>query len=118
MDEPPAVTLWVERLVAAMASRVLARLLRDACPRRQRTLVMREDVGDGHAQVLALDAAALRADRAVGALRTDSDHAVAELDERVVDHTVRALQPRRRDLAEPERALQERERGADVRIRK
>src|SRR5262245_28064704 len=95
-----------------------ARLPRDPCSRGAGALVVRLDVGHGHAEVLALDAAPLRADRAVGALRADPDHAVAELDERVVDHTVRALHPRGRDLAEPKRALQERERGADVRIGK
>src|SRR6266446_10354820 len=71
-----------------------------------------------YADVLALDAATHRADRAVGALRADADHAAAELDQRVADHALRAHQPCGRDLAEPERAFQELERGADVLIRK
>src|SRR5437879_3272201 len=106
--------LGVERLVGAYLCAMASRLPCDPCPRGERAVVVRLDVGDGHAEVLALDAAALRADRAVGALRSDPDHAVAELDNRVVDHAVRALHPRGRNLAEPERALQERERGADV----
>src|SRR5437773_12236585 len=52
------------------------------------------------------------------ALRAEPDHAVAELDHRVVDRAVRAHAPRGGDLAEPERALQEREGGTDVLIRK
>src|SRR5207302_343208 len=81
-------------------------------------LIVRIDVVDVHADVLALDAATHRADRAVGALRADADHAAAELDQRVADHALRTHQPCGRDLAEPERAFQELERGADVLIRK
>src|SRR5439155_5268454 len=117
VQEAPAVARGIERLVGACARALAARLPGDPCTRGERALIVRLDVGDGHAEVLTLDAAALRADRAVGALRSDPDHAVAELDDRVVDHAVRALHPRGRNLVEPERALQERERGADVLIR-
>src|SRR5438552_11037960 len=54
---------------------------------------------------------------AVVALRADPDHAAAEREHRMVDPAVRGHEPRGRDLAEPEGALQERERGADVLIR-
>src|SRR5207244_9071806 len=86
--------------------------------RGERALVVRVDVVDVHGDVLARGAGPLRAERAMGALRAEPDHAVAELDHRVVDRAVRAHAPRGRDLAEPERALQERERGTDVLIRK
>src|SRR5437773_1811206 len=69
-----------------------------------------------HADELALDAAAHGADRAVVALPADPDQAVAELHRRMEKLAVRAHEPRGRDLAEPERALQERQRGADVLI--
>src|SRR5262249_53488059 len=115
-DKAPAVALRIERLVGVRAR--ATRLLGDPGSRGERALVVRVDVGHGHADVLALHAAALRADRGVGTLRADPDHAVAELDERVVEHAVGAFHPRARDLVEPERALQERERGSDVRIRK
>src|SRR5712691_871491 len=121
--EAPAVALEVERLVGAMrlvgaiAPDVVAQPVCDPCTRGDRALIVRIDVVDVHADVLALDAATLRADRAVVAVRADSDHAVAELDHRMADHAVRAHQPGGRDLAEPERALQEHERGADVLIR-
>src|SRR5262249_9318646 len=118
VDEAPAMPFGVERLVGVCLRAGAARLPRDACARGARALIVRLDVGYRHAEVLALDAAALGADGAVGTLRADPDHAVAELDQRVVDDTVGALQPRGRDLAEPERALQERECGADVRIGK
>src|SRR5262249_21265822 len=87
MDETPAVALGIERLVGAWLRAMAARLPRDPRTRGAAGLEVRLDVGDGHAEVLALDAAALRADGTVGALRADPDHAVAELDERVVDHT-------------------------------
>jgi hypothetical protein len=74
------------------------------------------DVVDVHADVLARVPGTLGADRVVGALRADPYHAAAELDVGVVDHAVRALHARRPDLAEPERALQERQRRADVLI--
>src|SRR5437667_9106536 len=106
--------LGVERLVDVMLSEFSG----DPCPRGARALVVRIDVGDRHADVLGLDAGTLRADRAVGAVRADPDHAVAELDQGVADHAVLAHEPRGQDLAEPERALQERERGADVLVRK
>src|SRR5438552_11140950 len=54
---------------------------------------------------------------AVVALRADPDHAAAEREHRMVDPAVRGHEPRGRDLAEPEGALQERERCADVLIR-
>src|SRR5215468_11001715 len=108
--------LGVERLVGACRRAMPTRLLCDPCPRRERTLVVRIDIVDGDADVLALDAAALGADRAVGALRSDPDHAAAELHEGVMDHAVRALHPGGRNLSESERTLEEVERGADVRI--
>src|SRR5437773_3175561 len=70
-----------------------------------------------HAETLALGAAAHAADRAVVSLPADPDQAVAELHRRMEKLAVRAHEPRGRDLAEPERALQERQRGADVLIR-
>src|SRR4029434_10672096 len=86
-------------------------------PRGDRALVVRVDVVDVHGDVLARSAGPLRAERAMGARRAEPDHAVTELDHRVVDPAVRAHAPRSQDLAEPERALQERERGTDVFIR-
>src|SRR5438093_3278641 len=118
--EAPAVAIGVERLVGAMtfvAPEVVTQPVGDPCTRGDRALMVRIDVVDVHADVLALDAAALRADRAVVALRADTDDALAELDRRMVDRAVRAHQAGGRDLAEPERALQEREGGADVLIR-
>src|SRR5439155_3278787 len=121
--EAPAVALEVERLVGAMrlvgaiAPGVVAQPVCDPCTRGDRALIVRIDVVDVHADVLALDAATLRADRAMVTLRADSDRAGAELEHRVVDRAVRGHQPRGPDLAKPERALQERERGADVEIR-
>src|ERR1700730_2971182 len=117
LEEAPAVALEVERLVGTMAG-MAVRPMRDPCTRRQRALVVGIDIGDVHADVLGLDAGTLRADRALGAVRADPDHAVAELNQCVVDRAVLAHEPRGRDLAEPERALQERERGADVLVRK
>src|SRR5713101_2344180 len=105
--------LDVERLVGVM----FAERPGDLCPRGERALLVRIDVVDVHADVLALDAGTLRTDCAVGALGADPDHAVAELDQCVVEHAVRTLHPRARNLVESERALQERERGADVLIR-
>src|SRR5215475_6054142 len=116
VDEAPAVALGVDRLVGVRLRAAAAWLPCDPRPCGERLLIVRLDVGDRHAEILALDAAALGADRAVRALRADSDHAVAELDDRVVDHAVRALHSRGRNLAKPERALQEGERGADVRV--
>src|SRR5205823_11898625 len=86
----------------------------DPCARRNRAVVMRIDVVDVHADVLARDTGTLRTDRAVSALRADPDPTVAELDGRMDDHSLLAHESRGRDLAEPERALQERQRGADV----
>src|SRR5438445_2146876 len=117
--EAPAVALGVERLVGAMtfiAPEVVAQPVGDPSTGGDRALMVRIDVVDVHADVLALDAATLRADRAVVALRADPDHAAAELEHRMVDPAARAHEPRGWDLAEPERALQERERGADVLI--
>src|SRR6185369_5112599 len=113
LEKAPAMALDVERLVDAM----LAKPPGNLCPRAERALIVRIDVVHVHADVLALDAGTLRADRAVGALGADPDHAVAELDRCVVEHAVRTFHPRARDLAESERALQEHERGADVLIR-
>src|SRR5688500_11743638 len=102
LDEAPAVPLEVERLVAAIARLMVAHRLGDLRTGGERALVVCLDVGDGHAEVLARDAGALGTDRAVGALGTDPDHAVAELDQGVADHAVLAPEPRVRDLAEPE----------------
>src|SRR5712692_469802 len=118
LAEAPAVALEVERLVGANAPEMVAQPAGDPCTRGDRALVVRIDVGDVHADVLALDAGTLRADRTVRALPADADHAVAELDQCVEEHASLAHHPRGRDLAEPERALQERERGADVLVRK
>src|SRR5918996_1028367 len=118
--EAPAVALGVERLVGAMtfiAPEVVAQPGGDPCTGGDRALIVRIDVVDVHADVLALDAAAPRADRAVVALRADPDHALAELEHRMVDHAARGHEPGGRDLAEPERAHQERERGDDVLVR-
>src|SRR6266446_1544633 len=117
LEEAPAVALEIERLVGTMAG-VAVRPVRDPCTRGQRALVVGIDIGDVHADVLGLDAGTLRADRAVGAVCADPDHAVAELDQCVMDHAVVAHEPRGRDLAEAERAVQEGERGTDVLIRK
>src|SRR5262245_31336128 len=97
---------------------MVTRSPRDPCASGERALMVRIEVGDVHADVLALDAAALRADRAVRALPADSDDAVAELDEGVEQLAVAAHDPRGRNLVEPECTIAERERGADVRIRK
>src|SRR5438093_763885 len=92
--EAPAVALGVERLVGAMrlvgaiAPDVVAQPGRDPCTRADRALIVRIDVVDVHADVLALDAATLRADRAMVTLRADSDRAGAELEHRVVDRAV------------------------------
>src|SRR5256885_11479456 len=80
--------------------------------------MVRVDVVDVYGDVLARGAGPLPAERAMGALRAEPGHAVAELDHRMVDRAIRAHAPRGRDLAEPERALQERERGPDVLVRK
>src|SRR5881628_3791376 len=69
--EAPAVALEVERLVGAIAPGVVAQPVCDPCTCGDRALIVRIDVVDVHADVLALDAAALRADRAVVALRAD-----------------------------------------------
>src|SRR2546427_5431743 len=109
--------LEVERPVGALAPGVVAELVGDPCTRGDGTLIVRIDVVDLHADELALNASAHGADRAVVALPADPDQAVAELHRRMEKHAVRAHEPRGRDLAEPERALQERQRGADVLIR-
>src|SRR3989442_2478153 len=114
--EPPAVALEVERPVGALAPGVVAQLVGDPCTRGDGTLIVRINVVDMHADELALDAAAHGADRAVVALPADPDQAVAELHRRMENLAVRAHEPRGRDLTEPERALQERQRGADVLI--
>src|SRR5881628_1024483 len=117
LAEAPAVALEVERPVGALAPGVVAQLVGNPGTRRDGTLIVRIDVVDLHADELALDAAAHGADRAVVALPADPDQAVAELHRRMEQHAVRAHEPRGRDLAEPERALQERQRGADVLVR-
>src|SRR5262245_41423402 len=110
--------LDVERLVDAILPGMVVRPAVDPCTRGARALVMCVDVVDVHADVLARAPGPLRADCAVGALTADPDHAVAELDVGVEDPAVRVHHPRGRDLVEPERTLEERERGADVLIRK
>src|SRR4029453_1194650 len=117
LEETPAVALEVERLVDAIVPQVIVQPAYNLRSRGDRALVVRVDVVDVHDDVLARRAGRLRAERAMGALRAEPDHAVTELDHRVVDPAVRAHAPRSQDLAEPERALQERERGADVIIR-
>src|SRR6267378_3803058 len=117
LEEAPAVALEVERLVDAIVPQVIVQPAYDLGTRGERTLVVRVDVVDVHGDVLAGSAGPLRAERAMGALRAEPDHAVTELDHRVVDPAVRAHAPRGEDLAEPECALQERERGTDVFIR-
>src|SRR5437870_168313 len=117
LAEAPAVALEVERPVGALAPGVVAQLVGNPGTRRDGTLIVRIDVVDLHADELALDADAHGADRAVVALPADPDQAVAELHRRMEQPAVRAHEPRTRDFAEPERALQERERGADVLIR-
>src|SRR5437899_12130412 len=97
-----------------IAPEVVAQPVGDPSTRGDRALIVGIDVVDVHADVLALDAATLRADRAVVALRADPDRAATEREHRMVDPAVRGQQPRGRDLAEPERALQGRARGADV----
>src|SRR5262245_1770733 len=117
LEETPAVALEVERLVDAIVPQVIVQPAYNLGPRGDRALVVRVDVLDVHGNVLARSAGPLRAERAMGALRAEPDHAVTELDHRVVDPAVRAHTPRGQDLAEPERALQERECGTDVFIR-
>src|SRR5262245_43633060 len=117
MEEAPAVALEVERLVGANAPGFVVWLICDPRARGECLLVVGIDVGDGHADVLARGAGTLGTERAVSALRADPDHAVPELDVGVVDHAVRADEARALDLVEPERALQERERRADILIR-
>src|SRR5262244_3673103 len=118
LEETPAVALEVERLVDAILAQVIVQTADDLGTRRDRALVVRVDVIDVHGDVLRRGADRLRAERAMGALRAEPDHAAAELDHRVVDRAVRAHAPRGRNLAEPERALEERERGADILVRK
>src|SRR5258708_25148510 len=104
--EAPAVALGVERLVGAMrlvgaiAPDVVAQPGGDPCTRGDRVLIVRIDVVDVHADVLAHDAATLRADRAVMALGADPDQAAAERERRMVDRAVPADEPRGPDLAE------------------
>jgi hypothetical protein len=85
MEEAPAVALKVKRLVGANAPGFVVRLVCDPRARGECLLVVRIDVGDGHADVLARHAGTLRTERTVSALRADPDHAVAELDVSVVD---------------------------------
>src|SRR5215207_1357047 len=84
--EAPAMALGVERLVGAMAPpQMVAQPVGDPSTRGDRALVVRIDVVDVHADVLALDAAPPGADRAMAALLADPDHPVADLDHRVSD---------------------------------
>src|SRR5262245_52636446 len=98
LEEAPAVALEVERLVDAILPRMVVRPAVDPCTGGARALVMRVDVVDVHADVLARAPGGLRADRAVGALAADPDHAVAHLDVGVEDPALRAHHPRGRDL--------------------
>src|SRR5881296_2816152 len=118
LDEAPAVAFEVERLVGAIVRAMVVQRTGDLRTCLARALVVRIDVVDVHADVVARGAGGLRTERAVGALRADSDDAVAELDHRVADDAGGAHAPRRRDLAESERALQECDCGGDILIRK
>src|SRR5436309_12681690 len=118
LDEAPAVALEVERLVGAVVRAMVVRRIRDLCTCSECALVVRIDVVDVHADVVARGTGRLGAERAVGALRADPDQAVAEPVHRVADDAGRTHAPRSRDLAEPERTLQERDCGGDVLIRK
>src|SRR5262245_30306807 len=100
--------LEVERLVDSVLPQVIVQTADDLGPRGDRALVVRVDVIDVHGDVLRRRADRLRAERAVGTLRAESDHAAAELYHRVSDCALCAHAPRGRNLAEPERALEER----------
>src|SRR5690349_3944582 len=76
LHEAPAVTLGIERLVRANR-RLVVQPCGNSCTRRDRALVMRVDAVDGHAAVLALDAAAHRTDGAAGALRAAGSNAAS-----------------------------------------
>src|SRR5262249_57066761 len=104
------------RLVGATARGMVANPAGVPRARRDRALVMRIDVVDVHADVMARDAGAHRAPGAVGALRAEPDHAVAEFNHGMADHSPLAHASRSRDLAEAERTLQELPRSADVLI--
>src|SRR5436309_3402166 len=99
LDEAPAVAFEVERLVGAIVRAMVVQRTGDLRTCLARALVVRIDVVDVHADVVARGAGGLRTERAVGALRADSDDAVAELDHRVADDAGGAHAPRRRDLA-------------------
>src|SRR5262244_1383079 len=118
LAETPAVALEVERLIDAIIPQVIVQPADDLGTRSKRALVVRVDVIDVHGDVLGGGAGPLRAERAMGALRAEPNHAVTELDHRVIDRAVGPHAARGRDLTEPERPLQERERGTDVLIRK
>src|SRR5262252_5687658 len=118
LEETPAVALGVERLIDAIIPQVIVQPANDLGTRGERALVVRVDVVDVHGDVLGGGAGPLRAERAMGALRAKPNHAVTELDHRVIDRAVGPHAARGRDLTEPERPLQERERGTDVLIRK
>src|SRR5207302_2873497 len=90
LDEAPAVALEVERLVGAVVRAMSVRRTRDLCTCGECALVVRIDVVDVHADVVARGTGRLWAERAVGALRADPDDAVAELDHRVADDAGRA----------------------------
>src|SRR5437879_13432681 len=107
LDEAPAVALEVERLVGAVVRAMGVRRTRDLCTCGECALVVRVDVVDVHADVVARGTGRLRAEGAVGALRADSDHAVAELDHRMADASGGAHAPRSRDLADTERARED-----------
>src|SRR5262245_20789901 len=104
LEETPAVAFDVERLVDAILAQVIVQTADDLSTRGDCALVVRIDVIDVHGDVLRRRADRLRAKGAMGTLRAEPDHAVAELDHRVVDCAVRTHAPRGRNLAEPERA--------------
>src|SRR5262249_56775189 len=83
VEETPAVAFEVERLVDAILAQVIVQTADDLGTRGDRALVVRVDVLDVHGNVLRHRAGPLRAERAMGALRAEPDHAAAELDHRV-----------------------------------
>jgi hypothetical protein len=90
LDEAPAVTLEVERLVCAVVRAMSVQRTRDLCTCGERALIVRIDVVDVYADVVARGTGRLGAERAVGTLRADPDHAVAELDHRVADNAAQS----------------------------
>ena len=69
LDEAPAVSLGIERLVGTVVRAMAVGRMCDLCPGGEHTPVVRVDVlGDVHADVLGRGSGRLRAERAVGAL--------------------------------------------------